>query len=176
MIKQCHFVRWRWRSYCSLFPRVVPVDNPSSIPAKSGPLICLPVDGGLLLFPISSVLVQPCINSVYLRRRLRVYICVCVRVCLRHCRYESMSIFGSVTEKIWSIVGLSMVCVQVMMRLLKICPTLDSGIWRHPLSQKIRKVWYSWFRFPILLKFGLIYCIAHSFRKQLKANWILAFS
>lgn len=44
---------------------------------------------------------------------------MCVRVCLRHCRYESMSIFGSVTEKIWSIVGLSMVCVQVMMRLLE---------------------------------------------------------
>lgn len=30
-----------------------------------------------------------------------------------------MSIFGSVTEKIWSIVGLSMVCVEVMMRLLE---------------------------------------------------------
>lgn len=30
-----------------------------------------------------------------------------------------MSIFGSVTEKIWSIVGLSMVCVAVMMRLLE---------------------------------------------------------
>lgn len=155
MIKQCHFVRWRWRSYRSLFPRVVPVDNPSSIPAKSGPLICLPVDGGLLLFPISSVLVQPCINSVYLRRRLRVY--MCVRVCLRHCRYESMSIFGSVTDKSGRLLGCRWSVCRWWWGCWKICPTLDSGIWRHPLSQKIRKVWYSWFRFPILLKFGFIY-------------------
>lgn len=101
MIKQCHFVRWRWRSYRSLFPRVVPVDNPSSIPAKSGPLICLPVDGGLLLFPISSVLVQPCINSVYLRRRLRVYMCV------RACVFASLQVW--VYEYFWFCYGKNLV-------------------------------------------------------------------
>lgn len=73
------------RSSRSLFPLVIPAGIPSSTLVKTGAAICFPADTGLLPFPTSTVLVQPRINSTYLRRCLSMCVCVGVGVCVWMC-------------------------------------------------------------------------------------------